>query len=258
MAQMDVKGADPEVNLARIRAFAEEAKAGGARVVGCPEMCTTGFDWDAVEALKAHAALHLRTFCGIARDCEIELFGSLLERTERGGAGNSLFYVNAAGEVAGRYRKIHRFSLFGEEKHVEAGSEAVVCPTALGQAGLSICYDLRFPELFRVCVARGARAQLLPSAFPHPRLEHWRILVRARAIENQCFMIAVNQSGAEGGNPRIQYFGHSMAVDPWGEVLFEAGEEEGLFFVDVNPGEVDRVRRKMGALRDRRSDLFGL
>jgi len=121
---------------------------------------------------------------------------------------------------------------------------------------LSICYDLRFPELFRACSERGAEVQLLPAAFPHPRLEHWRVLVRARAIENQCYLISVNQCGTEGSNAEVCYFGHSMVVDPWGEILFEADEAEGLHCVELDLDRVAAVRKKMGALADRRKDLF--
>jgi len=130
---------------------------------------------------------------------------------------------------------------------------------ALGQTGFGICYDLRFPELFRKNTELGAEVQILPAAFPHPRLAHWQTLVRARALENQSFFIAVNQTRSEG--PRgeegdIRYFGHSMVVDPWGEVLLEAGEAEELLFLDMDLAEVGRVRSKLTAWEDRRPELF--
>jgi predicted amidohydrolase len=256
IAQLDVKGADPAANLDAIARLAGDAAAAGALVVGCPEMCLTGFDWKRNEALLGGMHQRVAGLRRIAREAGVDVFATLPEKTESGRPANTLYYIKSDGGISGVYRKIHRFSLFGEDRHVEAGDEVVVCPGCLGPTGLSVCYDLRFPELFRACAERGARVQLLPSAFPHPRLDHWRVLVRARAIENQSFMVAVNQCGVEDANPSIRYFGHSMVVDPWGEVVFEAGEEEGLFFARIDLGRVDEVREKMDALRDRRKDLF--
>lgn len=175
---------------------------------------------------------------------------------------NTLFYISADGSVAGRYRKIHLFSLFREDRHVEPGERVEVIATEFGKVGFGICYDLRFPELFRKNAAAGAVLQILPAAFPHPRLEHWRTLVRARAIENQCFFVAVNQVGNEGGETAadaagaIRYFGHSMVVDPWGAILVEGEEAEALLTVDLDLDAVGRVRSELTAWNDRRPELF--
>jgi omega-amidase len=124
-----------------------------------------------------------------------------------------------------------------------------------GQPGgaLAICYDLRFPELFRSYATRGAGVILLPSEWPHPRLEHWRTLVQARAIENQCFLVACNRVGADRNS---QFCGHSLIVDPWGTTLVEGGEDGELLLATLDLTAVAAVRERMTVLRDRRPELY--
>jgi Predicted amidohydrolase len=134
-----------------------------------------------------------------------------------------------------------------------------VLDTAYGKVGCAICYDIRFPELFRHSMLNGAVMHLLPAAFPHPRLEHWQTLIRARAIENQFFMIACNQCGVElhsDGVGQTKYFGHSMIVSPFGEVVLEADESESLFVAEIDLDEIAKARKAMTALDDRRPDLY--
>ena len=259
LAQYAVTRGDVAGNLRSIDGFAAQAAEDGAALLCLPEMATTGFDWARNRELLADADLHLKQLGEISRNHGIAICGSFLEQTEPGGMANTLCYFSQEGKLVGKYRKIHLFTLFHEERHVEAGDTICVAETELGKVGFAVCYDLRFPELFRKNTELGASLQLLPSAFPHPRLAHWQTLVRARAIENQCLFVAVNQCGQEGHEGDVggvQYFGHSMVVDPWGEILFEAGEEEGLFSVDVDLAEVDRIRSKLTAWADRRPELF--
>ncbi|MFP4157022.1 MAG: nitrilase-related carbon-nitrogen hydrolase [Opitutales bacterium] len=259
LAQYRVARGDVATNLKSIDTFAAEAAKAGSALLCLPEMATTGFDWARNRELCKDARRHLEQVGQISRSRGIALCGSFLERTESGGMANTLFYFSREGKVVGQYRKIHLFTLFHEERHVEAGDAVCVADTDEGKVGFAVCYDLRFPELFRKNTEMGACLQLLPSAFPHPRLAHWQTLVRARAIENQCLFVAVNQCGPEGhaGNVgRVHYFGHSMVVDPWGDILFEAGEAEGLFSVEVDLNEVERIRSKLTAWQDRRPELY--
>jgi predicted amidohydrolase len=195
----------------------------------------------------------------LAKEYQIAICGSFLEKGPSGKACNTLIYFNREGEVLAKYRKLYLFSLFNEDQHVEPGQDFVVTDLKGCRAGFAICYDLRFPELFRKNTDLGAQIQILPAAFPHPRLEHWRTLVCARAIENQCYIIAVNQSGVEGHGEDVgstHYFGHSMVVDPWGVILAEAGEDAEQFTVDLDLDRVKRTRSKMTALKDRRPELY--
>jgi len=259
LAQMSVARGELALNLAKIAGFVAEAKSSEAEVIFFPEMCTTGFDWTKNRTMLNEASETIDHLQGLARDAGIALCGSFLEKTEQGGAANTLYYIEANGTIAAKYRKAHLFSLFHEDEHVEAGQSIEVANTRVGTIGLSICYDLRFPELFRKCALAGAELQVLPAAFPHPRLAHWQTLIRARAIENQSFFIAVNQSGFEGHGSDVgqtQYFGHSMVVNPWGETLYVADESECLGLVQIDIAEVPATRDQLTALADRRPELY--
>lgn len=239
--------------------MADRAKSEGADLLCLPELSTTGLNWKKNKALKSRVGKDFDALAALARSHGIALCGSFLEATESGNMANTLFYFSGEGRELGRYRKIHLFSLFSEDKYVEAGRDPTVIDSSFGKIGFGICYDLRFPELFRKNTEKGAFLQILVAAFPHPRLAHWQTLVRARAIENQCFFAAVNQVGFEGGATgagAIHYFGHSMLVDPWGKVLVEGDEEEALLTVEIDPQEVGRVRRALPAWEDRRPDCY--
>ncbi|MGJ8653962.1 MAG: carbon-nitrogen family hydrolase [Opitutaceae bacterium] len=259
LAQFAVARGDVAKNHARIAEFVVEAASCGAGVVCFPEMCTTGFDWAVNRALLERAESSIMEIQKLALEHEVAICGSVLENTESGKPANTLYFIEANGSISAKYRKTHLFSLFHEEQHVEAGNEIVVAETSLGKLGCSICYDLRFPELFRACMSKGAEVQLLPAAFPHPRLAHWQTLIRARAVENQAYFIAVNQCGTESHGSDVgetHYFGHSMVVDPWGEVLVEADESEGLFSANIDINAVAKTRSKLTALDDRRPELY--
>lgn len=260
IAQLEVTRGDPLANLVRISQLAAEAAAQGADLLCFPEMATTGFDWPSNREHLEDASDSIAQLKDLAQKHGLAICGSFLEKTESGNAANCFHYIDANGAVLARYRKLHLFTLFHEERHVEAGNECVTFDTKQGKIGASICYDLRFPELFRRTAEAGARLQLLPAAFPHPRLEHWRTLVRARAIENQNYFVAINQCGVEGHGSSVgetQYFGHSMVVDPWGEVVAEADEAECLLNVEIDLDLVAKVRSKLSAWEDRRTDVFG-
>lgn len=259
LAQYEVARADAAANLDRIAGLAAQARVSGSDLLCLPEMCTTGFDWESNRQQLDAAAGHAEAVAAIARSQGIAICGSLLEQTEAAGAANTFHYFDAQGAWLAKYRKLHLFTLFHEERHVTAGSESVSFETDFGRFGATICYDLRFPELYRRLTELGAGLIFVPAAFPHPRLQHWQTLLRARAIENQVYIVATNQCGREGhGNDvgDIHYFGHSMVIDPWGEIVAEAGEDACLLEVEVDIGQVDKVRSRLSAWEDRRKDLF--
>ncbi|WP_281965277.1 carbon-nitrogen family hydrolase [Serinicoccus marinus] len=185
--------------------------------------------------------------------------GSVVERTaEPGEEGRHLWNTSVVldprGEVCATYRKIHRFGFGGgEPKLMEAGGEVVVtdlpAPTDGLRIGLSTCYDLRFPELYRAQLDRGAEVFVIPSAWPMARVEHWRLLLRARAVEDQCFVVAANTAGTHAG---VEMGGHSAVVDPSGSVLAEAGPGEETLSVEIDASQVGRVREAFPVLSDRR------
>ena len=175
--------------------------------------------------------------------------GSMVER-EGDRLFNTSLLIDAAGQVLARYRKIHPFGYHSDERRlVEEGDEVVSAATPWGCAGLAICYDLRFPELFRRLVDQGAEVFLVASAWPAERLETWRLLCRTRALENQALLIATNAAGTSGG---VALAGHSMIVDPWGRVLAEANDAETILTAEVDLETVRQARRDFPALADRR------
>jgi predicted amidohydrolase len=256
LAQYKVIRSAPEENLLQIEAYAREAASTGLDLLFLPEMATTGFDWNYNKQQPEDAVnLVLNQLKELSKLHEVAICGSFLYKEGSELPTNTLFYINAKGALLGKYHKMHLFTYVGEERHMLAGDTVTSIDTEFGKMGCSICYDLRFPELFRRCLDQGALFQALPSAFPHPRLEHWQTLVRARAIENQFFMIATNQCGPEALNDdRIEthYFGHSMVVDPWGAILLEADETAGLYTCEIDLEEVTRIRSKLTATRDRK------
>lgn len=259
LSQLDIKRGDPSHNLELLENSAKAAAAGGAALVCFPEMATTGFDWKRNRELLEEVDQHEEKLSLIAKENAIAICGSFLERTSSGRPANTLMYFDCHGVLLAKYRKTHLFSLFKEDQHMEPGQEVVVCDIGPCVAGFGICYDLRFPGLFAANTSLGAQVQILAAAFPHPRLEHWRTLIKARAIENQCYFIAVNQVGHEGHGESVgaaHYFGHSMVVDPWGEVLAEAGEAPELLTVEMDLGRVEETRAKLTALKDRRPELY--
>jgi predicted amidohydrolase len=257
---------DLDQNLATADRLVRQAAAQGAELVCLPEKWT-------VLGRPEHLHAGAQTLGGeaiswarsIARELGLELVaGSIVESVpgqER--HGNTSVHVGPDGELKAVYRKLHLFDVvvdgttYAESDTDQAGSEVVVSRLRDGTGlGMSICYDLRFPELFRLLALRGAEVVVLPSAFTLPTTrDHWEVLVRARAIENQCFMIAANQIGPHPGGFRSG--GRSLIVDPWGVVLAGAGDSETAIVADLDLKRVAEVRARIPALSHRRPDAYG-
>jgi predicted amidohydrolase len=202
----------------------------------------------------------LNRFAGLAKKTGTELvLGGFWERADRADrVRNACVHIASDGSIRSIYRKIHLFdvelgdgTVLRESDTVEAGTETVVTPAPFGGLGLSVCYDVRFPELYRQLVDRGAIALAVPAAFTATTgKDHWHVLLRARAIESQCYLIAAAQYGHHYG-PRLSY-GHALICDPWGRILAECDDGEGVITAVVDPGVVDRVRAEVPSLRHRR------
>ncbi len=260
---------DVEANLERCRGLVREAASAGARLIGLPEnFAYLGPDQDhraaLAEELPAPGAATtsgpiLTAMRQLARDSGAWLLlGGFPERGAGGRIRNSALLLDPAGEITALYRKLHLFDVevpggrsFRESETVEPGSEPVVATTPWGSLGLSICYDLRFPELYRTLAARGARMIAVPSAFTmETGKDHWHVLLRARAIENQVYVIAPAQFGNHGANRRS--YGHALIVDPWGAVVAECGDHEGFALARLALDYQDRIRATFPALAHRR------
>jgi len=241
------------------------AAADGATLIVLPEKWTAlGREEDlraAAEPLDGPAVEWARE---IARELEIDLVaGSIVEQPPGGEKlANTSVHVNPRGEVAAVYRKVHMFDVeiegrsYRESDLEDPGDEVVVSETAEGVAlGMSICYDLRFPELYRILAVRGARVIAVPAAFTLPTTrDHWEVLLRARAIENQAFVVAANQIGPHPGEHRSG--GRSMIVDPWGVVLAQAQDREGHIVADLDLERQLEIRAQLPALANRRPSAY--
>jgi deaminated glutathione amidase len=255
--------ADKARNLAVAERLVRAAAADGAELVALPEkwnLLAAGEELVAeAEALDGPSLAAAR---GWARDLGVHLLaGSIAERGEGELVSNTSVLIGPDGEDLASYRKIHMFDVdaggvsYRESEHEQPGSEIVTAPVGDSIAGLSVCYDLRFPEIFRILALRGARLLAVPSAFTTATgRDHWEVLLRARAIENQAFVLAPNQVGT--APPHFDSFGHSAIVDPWGRVLALAPDEECFVAAELDLSAQDRVREELPALANRRPRAY--
>lgn len=262
--------ADLDANLATADRLTRAAAADGARLIVLPEKWTAmGSEQElraAAEPLDGGAVAWARE---TAAELGVDLVaGSFLERIPgEDKLANTCVHVSAAGGVRAVYRKLHMFDVtidsreYSESAIELPGQEIVLSETTAGgdargvELGLAICYDLRFPELFRVLAMRGARIVALPAAFTLPTTrDHWEVLVRARAIENQAFVIAANQVGAHPGGHRSG--GRSLIVDPWGVVLAQAPDGEGYIVAELDLERQQEIRAQLPVLAGRRPEAY--
>jgi len=193
---------------------------------------------------------------GFAQKYNTNIAGTIIEKCPDGTLKNTLVIFDRTGKLSVKYHKTHLFSHQGGEegKYLAAGDNIVVAELDFGRVGLSICYDLRFPRMFRTLGLRGAEIVLCPAAWPESRKEHWQILNQSRAIENQFFMFGVNQVGKV--TAKRTDAGCSMLVDPWGEVIASLGTEEGILKAQIDLDKIDEVRKALPVWQDRRIDLY--
>jgi len=250
---MDVLTGQPDANLARARDFAAQARDAGADLLLLPELWFNGYDLERAEEratpLGEGGFAHMAE---LAREFGLHLAGSLLERHD-GGASNTAVLYAPDGSLLGSYRKIHRFRLMQEHRYLAPGDRATLCPTPWGPVGLAICYDLRFPELFRVMALAGAVLFLVPAQWPVRRVEAWLLLARARAVENELIVAACNRVGNDG---EATFPGRSLVVDPWGNVLVEGDDRERLLIAQADLREIRKARRYLTVYEDRRPDAY--
>jgi predicted amidohydrolase len=255
---------DKERNLEAAQRLVRDAARDGAELIALPEK------WNLLgpgEALRAGAEdLDGPTLSAVrswARELGVHVVaGSISERVaERDKLSNTSVLVGPDGEVGAAYRKIHMFDVdvggvaYRESDHEEPGTEIVVSNAADVPVGLTVCYDLRFPELYRILAVRGARVITVPAAFTlHTGKDHWEPLLRARAIENQAFVLAPNQIGE--APPHYNSYGRSMIVDPWGVPLATAPDEECFVAADLDFALQDRIRESLPSLANRRPESY--
>lgn len=259
IVQMDVMIGEPTANYKRAEQLLEQAVTAAKikpDIIVLPEMWNTGYALERIQDLAdvvgSRTKQFFATFC---RKHEVAIVGGSVAQKVGGRIFNTIFVFNSRGELIADYSKIHLFRLMDEEKHLSSGEQLGRFQLDSVEAGMIICYDLRFPELTRSLAVGGAKLLFVPAQWPNPRLKHWRTLLQARAIENQMFVVACNRVGVSGES---SFFGHSMVIDPWGEIVSEAGEDEVILRVTIDLTTVDRVRRGIPVFEDRKSGIYRL
>jgi len=257
LLQIDVQIGEPEANYAKIELQLEQAvsnKAGKPDVIVMPEMWNTGYALDRIRELADRDGERTKAMLSaFAKRHEVNIVGGSVADLRGDGIYNTIYVFDRTGAVIADYSKIHLFRLMDEHLHLTEGDRIGSFELDGEQAGMMICYDIRFPELSRKLALNGAKILFVPAEWPHPRLHHWRTLLTARAIENQAYVVACNRVGVSG---TTSFFGHSMVIDPWGETIVMGGEEEALLFADLDLDVVDRVRSTIPVFADRRPDRY--
>ncbi|MCH2629601.1 MAG: carbon-nitrogen hydrolase family protein [Nisaea sp.] len=249
---------DPNINIREVSSLIRAARSNGAELITTPEVVGM-LEPNREKALnKAQPENYhgvLREFRALSRDLAIWLLiGSISIKLSNGKLANRSFLINPDGQIIARYTKIHMFdvevndgSIYRESATYQPGTSACLARTPWGLVGLTICYDIRFPALYRDLAKAGAKIIFIPSAFTEVTGEaHWHILQRARAIENGCFIVSAAQTGMHEQNRKT--FGHSIIVDPWGNILADADKDVGFITADLDLNLVDEVRKKIPSL----------
>ncbi len=258
LVQMDTIYRDPAGNRQRIRALVDEACAAAngrepADLIVFPETCTAGYSEEVFKEIERFAEENgggtLRLFKELAASRKVCICTGSFPEKEGENIYNTVWFVDRTGRVVSKYRKMHLYSAMDEDQAFTHGTQMPVFETEFGPMAMMTCYDIRFPELSRTYAVRGAEAILVVSNFPNPKVKHWRTLLTARAIENQLYVIACNRVGAAGGST---YFGHSLIIDPWGEIVAEGDEAEGIVSGCADFEKVRQVRETIPMYADRR------
>ncbi len=252
-------------NLATAERLVAEAPAQGAGLVVLPEKWNA---WGSAEVLRANAeplegGETVAALAGWARGHGVAIVGGSIteEREGRDRLSNTCPVLDADGELVAVYRKIHMFDVdvggvaYRESEAEEPGDETVVCAAGGWLVGLSVCYDLRFPELYRILALEGAELVTVPAAFTaFTGKDHWELLLRARAVENQCYVAAANQWGTYDAGKAS--YGHSLIVDPWGVVLAEAPDEDCVIVAELDRDRLERIRAELPSLANRQAAAY--
>jgi predicted amidohydrolase len=256
-AQFQVKRGDVDSNLASAETALRAAANDSAQLVVLPEMWTTSFVKEPTADLLREAKAAEQAVAQISAELGLIVVGGGLEE-EKGAFFNQCQVVDS-GRVLGSYRKIHLFSPHAEHRHLQPGAAPLILDTRLGKLGVMICYDIRFPELVRYYFHMGVEILVVPAQWPEARSDHWRTLLKARAIENQMFVLGCNRTGTEESlkNDEILVFpGDSCIVDPMGEVLALGDGSDEPVLAEIRPKKIRTIRRILPVHRDRQAQVY--
>ncbi len=236
---------DREQNFLKIKELIER-NVKDEQIIILPEMSLTGFTMNSSKFAEDIDGFATTGFIKLAANLRKHIIAGIIER-EEDNIYNSLYHIDGSGIIFARYRKVHPFSYSKEDKFYTAGSEPVITQINKTDIGLSICYDLRFPELYRHYGKKRTKAMINIANWPVDRIEHWKHLLKARAIENQAYMIGVNRTGTD---PFYEYNGSSAVYDPMGKEIFSAGNEEGFYSVEIDTEYSASIQERFPFLKD--------
>jgi len=247
--QLDIAWEDREANHARVRDMLAVSPPQAGGLVVLPEMFASVFSMDVAKIAEGEAAPTRQFLSDLAREYQVYLVGGVVTRGADGRGKNEAVVIAPDGSEVVRYHKIHPFSYGGETKSYSAGRQIVVFDIGGFTIAPFICYDLRFPEIFRQAIRQGVNLFVVIANWPTARVNHWTTLLQARAIENQAFVIGVNRCGRD---PNLEYPGRSLIVDPKGQILSDGGSTLGVISAMLNLHELQDYRRQFPALADMR------
>ncbi|WP_088825799.1 carbon-nitrogen family hydrolase [Listeria goaensis] len=254
LCQIDVTFKDPDANFKRVRQTVTEAARSGAEIAVLPEMWNTGYCLSELEIYADRHGERTKKFLSeLAREQNITIIGGSVAIKTDGKFTNIMYAFDNQGDFLSSYKKVHPFKLMDEHLYLEPGNDANLFMLNGTKTAGFICYDIRFPEWIRHHTARGAEVIFVVAQWPDVRISQWEKLLVARAIENQAFVVAVNRVGKD---PNNQFNGHSMVINPHGEILLLAGETEENFYSTIDLAEISAARQSMSIFEDRRPELY--
>lgn len=247
---------DPDRTLKKINCYVQHAARSGASLIAFPEQFSTGWDPCSSKHSESDDGLIVAGLKNLAQMNQIAILGSFREQcTPDCPPYNTTVVIDKNGSILTTYAKIHLFTPGGEDGHYSPGSRLGIFKLGTISCGIAICYDLRFPELFRIYAQHGVQAMFVPAAWPAARMRHWELFIAARACENQMYVTGINTTGV---TPVDTYSGGSMTADPRGTIISRAGQAEELLFCDLDPAIVATVRASFPVADDCRRDLYTL
>lgn len=255
LVQMDMKFAEPDINFARAEQLIRQAAQQGPDVITLPETWNVGFfPKDNLVELSDQDGCRVKEMCSkLSKELNVNLVAGSVSNVKNGKVYNTSYVFNRQGECVAEYDKTHLFTPMNEHDYFAFGDHVSRFTLDGVSCGIIICYDMRFPELIRTMTVPGIDVLFIVAQWPAARKLHWQILSQARAVENQCFVVATNSCGAAG---ETQYGGFSVAYDPWGEILGSAGAKEMILTVDMDLEIIKGIRESINVYKDRKPDLY--
>jgi predicted amidohydrolase len=253
--QLDIKFGDPVFNYQQVEEkVAIAVEKDNPAIIVLPELWTTGYDLTRLDVIADEKGEKTKQFLSqLSKKYHVNIIGGSVAKKMQDNVTNTMYIMNNQGEFVHEYSKLHLFKLMDEHHYLTAGTEKGLFEIDGIKCAGVICYDIRFPEWIRAHTTKGAEVLFVVAEWPLPRLNHWRTLLLSRAIENQCYVVACNRSGSD---PKNEFAGHSMIIDPWGTIIAEADENTGFISAEIDVETVNQVRSQIPVFEDRLPDYY--